>query len=63
MNKYTLTFSGGAEPYVEKVFADLDPAAVEMAELAAQTFRDAGWTAAVLDNEGAEIWRRDRIAR
>jgi hypothetical protein len=65
MNEYTLTFSGGAdEPYVEAIFADLDPAAIEMAEAAAETLREADWTWAVLiDNEGAEIWRKHRVAR
>jgi hypothetical protein len=61
MNEYTLTFSCGAEPYVEKVFADLDPDAIEMAELAAETLRESDWTKAVLlDNEGAEIWTKSR---
>lgn len=63
MNEYTLTFSGGAEPYVEEVFADLDPDAIEMAELAAENLRESDWTEAVLlDNEGAEIWTKGRSA-
>ena len=61
MNEYLLKFIGGPEPYVEEVYADLDPGAIELAEAAAQSLCEGDWTEAVLlDNEGAEIWTKHR---
>lgn len=52
MNEYTLAFSSGPESYVEDVFADLDPDAIELAEAPAAALCEGDWTKAVLlDNE------------
>jgi hypothetical protein len=63
MNGYTLTLSGGADLYVEKVLALTDKDAIQLAEDSADgALRDGDWEWAALTNdEGAEIWRRHRL--